>query len=436
MLKGDFILGSWFHKSAYVGDNDDPGSDPPRPQEESPSAPDDVHKKIYVEATPTIQALMKNPRNGEIKSEIEKYNERIVEHNKERKKPQDEWNNNIINLGTLLPHYDIIADLFKKTDTQGNRAALLKVNQTLSQINTRFGYPSTWIAEAPPEWPQDTENSCQPQKDKSATDQARGQGAAAESYDPDPSFKGIRTRDNEPILGWRKVGRDGRQYLVQTGSPEHQAFELRSQAGDDGVGRRVGRAYEASINAVQLGKIDERFTKDDADRYVGITGVAYKPLQAVSDNYRDRYPVTLARAKFKNPSEEHWVYRTTVRRVAGKRDADLDIHDWSKSRGFVPSDEAPPRKILMENKAYVSVFPGRARARIRADDEDRALPEKETKTLTDGQEELRTRLDKLEKETKEKQQILSDQLASLTADMNGKFDSIMDILKRMAPGSS
>ncbi len=130
------------------------------------------------------------------------------------------------------------------------------------------------------------------------------------------------------------------------------------------------------------------------------------------------------------------MYRTTVRRVTEKRDADLDIHDWFKSREFVLSDEASSRKILMKNKAYISVFPECVRARIRADDENRALLKKEIKTLTDGQEELHTQLNKLEKKIKKNQQILSDQLASLTADMNEKFDSIMNILKRMAFKSS
>ncbi len=63
---------------------------------------------------------MKNFKNEAAKSEIAKYNVRIVKHNKERKKPQDEWNNNIINLSSLLSHYDIIADLFKKADIQDN----------------------------------------------------------------------------------------------------------------------------------------------------------------------------------------------------------------------------------------------------------------------------------------------------------------------------
>lgn len=130
------------------------------------------------------------------------------------------------------------------------------------------------------------------------------------------------------------------------------------------------------------------------------------------------------------------MYRTTVRRVTEKRDADLDIYDWFKSCGFVLSDEASPRKILMKNKAYISVFLECVKARLRADDENRALLKKETKTLTDGQEELYTQLNKLEKKIKEKQQILSDQLVSLTADMNEKFNSIMNILKRMASESS
>lgn len=124
------------------------------------------------------------------------------------------------------------------------------------------------------------------------------------------------------------------------------------------------------------------------------------------------------------------MYRITVKRVTEKRDADLDIHDWFKSCEFVLSDEASSKKILMKNKAYISVFFEHIRARIRVDDENKALLKKEIKTLTDDQEELHTQLNKLE------QQILSDQLVSLTADMNEKFDSIMNILKRITSESS
>ncbi len=56
---------------------------------------------------------------------------------------------------------------------------------------------------------------------------------------------------------------------------------------------------------MQLEKMNERFIKDDADRYVSITDVAYKLLQTVSDNYRDQYSVTFAQAKFKNSLKEH-----------------------------------------------------------------------------------------------------------------------------------
>ena len=377
--------------------------------------------------------LIKDPTNANFEAEIIKHNKKIVAYNKDSLKKQNaNREDNIINLSSLIPNYELIADLFKKPWTRESAAKFKTLNNTLSQLNTRYGYPSTWIAEASPERPQDTKNLSEPGKGKSAADQARGRGAAAEPYDPDPSFGGVRTRYNEPILGWRKVGRDGRQYLVQTGSPEYQAFELRSQAGDDGVGRRVGRLYEASPDAVQLGVIDKDITKDDADRYVEVTGVAYKPLQVVSANSSDRFPVTVARVVFKIPAAVHWVFRTTLRRVAGKRDADLDIHDWSKKHGFVTSLEAPPRRFLIENPEYANKFPGRAsvlsgraRALIRADDEDEALPEKEIKTLTDGQEELRTRLDKLEKETKDQHKSLSDQMADMQKNITEQIAALI-----------
>jgi hypothetical protein len=415
---------------------------------------------------------MKDPKNIKLRHEVMKHSNKIIQYNEEQlKKPEEDLEDNVINLFTLIPNWVLFADQLKQPYTRKSRAKLQRITDTLRRLNTRNGYPSEWIPETPPSWPEDSENepgkgksaadqtqgqgaaevppqgpedpknSSEPGKGKSAAGQARGQGVAAESYDPDPSFKGIRTRYNEPILGWRKVGRDGRQYLVQKGSPEHQAFELRSQAGDDGVGRKAGRLYEASPDAVQLGVIDKDITKDDADRYVEVTGVAYKPLQVVSANSSDRFPVTVARVVFKNPAAVHWVFRTTLRRVAGKKDADLDIHDWSKKHGFVTSLEAPPRRFLIENPEYAnafpgraSVLPGRARALIRADDEDEALPEKEIKTLTDGkeiktltdgQEELRTRLDKLEKETKDQHKLLSDQMADMQKNITEQIAALI-----------
>lgn len=409
-----------------------------------------------------------------------------MKHNEEDlKKPKADWEDNVINLGVLSPNYEIFRDqLFNKPYTRATGFMFQQLNKVLGLLNTHYGYPSSWIAEVPPHWPQDLNSMSQAWKDKSAADQAGGQGAAAgkgksaadqaegqgaaagkgESaadqaegqgtaaapFDPDPTFTGVRTRDNEPILGYRKVGRDGRQYLVQTDGPENPAFEFRSQAGDDGVGRRVGRAYEASDGAVLLGEIDKKFTKADEGRYVGIKGVAYKPIQFASDDCRERCPVTSAWAVFKNPNEEHWVYRTTVRRLAGKRDADLDIHDWSKKRGLVPSDQAPPRNYLIKNDAYADAFPRRARAGIRAVaeiralpekeikavDGVRALPEKEIKTLTDDQIQLSTRLDKLEKDFKEEQKNSADRLNTIEKKMDTQFKDLMAAITNLRSGPS
>lgn len=66
-----------------------------------------------------------------------------------------------------------------------------------------------------------------------------------------------------------------------------------------------------------------------------------------------------------------------------KRDADLNIHDWFKSCEFVLNDEASSKKILIENKAYISVFSEHIKARIKVNDENKALLKKKIKTLTD-----------------------------------------------------
>jgi len=69
--------------------------------------------------------------------------------------------------------------------------------------------------------------------------------------------------------------------------------------------------------------------------------------------------------------------------VTKKRDADLNIHDWFKSCEFVLNDEASSKKILIENKAYISVFSEHIKARIKVNDENKALLKKKIKTLTD-----------------------------------------------------
>ena len=469
-MGGDIDEGAHFHASAYTGEGQDNGREPSRPQEDSPPIPDEIHKKIYEKATEDMFTLMKDPKIAFKKMKIATHNDAIREHNKKvLKKPQANLGDNIINLNALCPQYEMYSDLLEKPYTRELQASFQTLNKTLRQLNTRHGYPSTWIAEVPPQWPQEAKNSSQLGKGKSAANQAGGQGAtagegnsaanqargqgtaagkdnstadqagdqgaAATPFDPDPTFRGVRTRDNEPILGYRKVSRDGRQYLVQTDGPENPAFEFRSQAGDDGVDRRVERAYEASPGAVLLGEIDKTFTKEDAHRYVGIKGVAYKPIQ-VASNDRDRYPVTAAWAVFQNPAAEHWVYRTTVRRLAGKRDADLDIHDWSKSRGLVPSDQAPPRNYLIKNDAYEDVFPRRSRAAISAVDESSALPEKEIKTLTNGQEDLRTRLDKLEKDFKDEQKKSADWQDTFGKKMDTKFAEVIAAITNLNSGSS
>lgn len=385
--------------------------------------------KIYADATPAVLRLMKNPKDMSSRNEIKELNGRIKSHNEELKKePSD---TNIIKLTALVPNYEILMDLFKKPHTRGNEESLAKVNKTLEDLNTYYGYPRTWIGEPPSDWAEGMKKSSQSAKEKGPADRTDGKGAATDSSGSNTSsFKGVRTREGEPILGYRRVGRDGRQYLVQIGDPQNPEYELRSQAGEDGVGRMVGREYEESPGAVCLGEVDKKFTKEDGPRYLGIKGVAFKPIEVKSDDYRDRYPITFGWAKFQNPTEEHWVFRTTLRRLAGKRDADLDIRDWSLNHGFVPTEDVPPRKILIKNEAYSSGLGRRARAEVKEEDEDRALPPKQVKNLSNSQEELRTRLNNLESSFKTEQASITERLKGIDSTIESKFDQLVALMTK------
>lgn len=164
-LHGDIGFGGDFHPGAHGGENN--GPDKSRPEATSPPIPDEFHMKIYVEATPAVLRLMKNPKDMSSRNEIKELNGRIKSHNEDLKKePSD---TNIIKLAALVPNYELTVDLTKKPHTRANEESLAKLNKTLEELNTYYGYPRAWIGEPPSHWAEGMKKSSQSAKEKGRT---------------------------------------------------------------------------------------------------------------------------------------------------------------------------------------------------------------------------------------------------------------------------
>lgn len=146
------------------------------------------------------------------------------------------------------------------------------------------------------------------------------------------------TRKGEPILGYRKIGGDGKgnprgyQFVVQTGTKEKPQYDL--QSGTE-IGRRAVDGYldMDKIKIKRLGQADKNYSREDAKDYIGIKFVASKPIQTKLIGSGFRFPASVCMATFANPEREDLVWRTTLRNVLGKTDADADIEDYYIQNG-------------------------------------------------------------------------------------------------------
>ncbi|KAL8765912.1 MAG: hypothetical protein Q9209_007155 [Squamulea sp. 1 TL-2023] len=154
----------------------------------------------------------------------------------------------------------------------------------------------------------------------------------------------FRTKNSEPVLGYSNVGR-GHQFIVEVRTEKSVTYDLRSGAE---IGFHVAEAYLGldEDSKVHLGESDKQFGRKDAHRYLGVYGVASKPLQTGTVGGRSRLPTAWVLTGFGNdkaPDEKVWLTRTTVRKICGKASADEDIRTWYLDRGLQPVDEIPPK---------------------------------------------------------------------------------------------
>jgi len=102
---------------------------------------------------------------------------------------------------------------------------------------------------------------------------------------------------------------------------------------------------------VLLGKADKKYSRGDAESFKEIVGIASKPIQTKSVGTGFRYPVAFVLAAFGTTNQsgavtEHrdFIFRSTLRKILGKTDADQEIEEYYADRGLTPPWEVAPVK--------------------------------------------------------------------------------------------
>jgi len=310
------------------------GSDPMDGVKSILPPPDKFRQEIYSKATPHLKELMKDPDNVEAQATLKEIDEKIKEQNRLENWPKEMF---LINSGAFIGHFKTakpFVDILKKDPSNASaKEKFDETNSLLRQLNEKHGYPGSWIMNLP--------DGAKPKESETETPPT----PATKSK----SWKPGLTRKGEPILAYRNVGR-GHQFIVQTGTKENPLYDLRSGAE---VGHKAGDGYlnMGKDQVVLLGKADKKYSRGDAESFKEIVGIASKPIQTKSVGTGFRYPVASVLAAFETTNQsgavtEHrdFIFRTTLRKILGKTDADQEIEEYYADRGLTPPWEVAPVK--------------------------------------------------------------------------------------------
>lgn len=205
-----------------------------------------------------------------------------------------------------------------------------EINELLTKINKRYGYPAEWIIKPS-------------LKTKTV------------------AWRPGLTRKGEPILAYRTIGGDGHgnprgyQFVIQTGTKDNPLYDLRS-GGE--IGRKAADGYRnmGKDKTVRLGEADKKYSRKDADAFQKILGVASKPIETKTIGTGFQYPVAsvyILCRKTTNDGVKEWrdfVFRQTLRRMLGKTDADEEINEYYEERNLRPPWKVAHTKTRLPRK--------------------------------------------------------------------------------------
>ncbi len=138
-----------FAENAHENEDQDDESDRMEITQSEASKPNDLRQQIYEKATPHLGKLMNNLKNAEATSELNKLNKQIKKQNLKDKLSKKDLENFLIQVLTFAANFEMTKgyceSLQKDSADDIARQKLTNINNILSQLNERHGYPRTWL---------------------------------------------------------------------------------------------------------------------------------------------------------------------------------------------------------------------------------------------------------------------------------------------------
>lgn len=180
-------------------------------------------------------------------------------------------------------------------------------------------------------------------------------------------------RKSEPILEYRTIEGDDNensrdyQFVVQTEIKKKSQYEL--QSGTEIKRRTIDEYLEMNKSKIRrLDEVDKYYLRKDAKNYRKIKFVASKSIQTKLTNSGFRFPAFVCMISFVNSARKNMVWRSTLRNVLEKTDADVDIEDYYDQNNLARSWEvASTRTHFQKENEKIKTRTRLARNQIQKD---------------------------------------------------------------------
>ncbi|CCD42632.1 hypothetical protein BofuT4_P074340.1 [Botrytis cinerea T4] len=400
----DFHPNAWEDDLDLDSDSDDDSEDDSEDDDTSQRRPDEYIKKVYAQATPWVQEVLKNggtfDRNqsgkknikwtesrefNDIKTKQEELNQKIMVYNESKKvkKTQHTFDITTAHLFNSMQANPYI-EKWKKDHFDRNALEwIVYFSRNIHRLNKEKGYPLEWNFKSfedqdPSDKSRDTQD--QPEKEgglSDAEDDASTNGSSASQDSQSQEIKPLKpgfTPDGEKIVGkLPKIVYSGYSDLsiiteckffveVHLSNRKNKSIsdiELRTEAD---IGFEAAQSYLNDIpeeEQAELIDIPKKQKGQYKRQFQGITGATAQEFKTRSNK---KLPPTYIRGKFKDGAviKEHFMTRTTLRTILGQKTADQLIQQHYNQYD-VAVKEPPWPKFMDWQPARKAIRSGRSR---------------------------------------------------------------------------
>jgi len=136
-----------FVENAHEDEDQDDESDCMNLAEDEVSKLNNLRKQIYEKVTSHLEKLMKNFKNAEATSELNKLNKQIKKQNLKDKLSKKDLKNFLIQILTFVVNFEMTKDYYESLQKNSAddiaREKLININNILNQLNERHKYLRT-----------------------------------------------------------------------------------------------------------------------------------------------------------------------------------------------------------------------------------------------------------------------------------------------------